>query len=143
MPDRFDLMKPGEVVSCLRISIDWSTKVNRSGLTSADVSRLEAGTLWLEAMVADLKSWLDDGPLQPGVFDQPPALPEQSGEMVDVVDRFRKVNEQAMALLASVERSRWHTTAPYTTGTTVMFDDLAKHVARVSQSAGVDKNWIW
>jgi len=144
VPDRFDLMERVDVLSALRISSSWCQRVNRSGLTDVDLSRLVAGAVWLDRMTAEVERMLrHEVAVEFSAFDQPPALAEAADSLDAVVDRFREVNDGALTVLAALRPSEWTKSTPYLPGVTTSIEHLARHVARVSQSASVDQRWIW
>ena len=144
MPDRFDLMEPGEVLAALRVSSRWCLVVNRSDLQGEDLARLQAATGWLTAMMSEFSAAMTEARgVERAVFDVAPDLPQVVGERDAVVESFRRVIEVIQATLSDIRPTAWATDLAFGAGVRVSVRDLGRHMARVAQIAGVDRQWIW
>lgn len=144
MPDRFDLMNQDDLHAALRISSDYCNLVNQSRLHEGDITRIERGGRWLTSMHHELAGWVDNrAPTDHKVFERPPTAEGPIGVKTALAS-FREANEKLRDLFRSHLASHWDTTQPYgATGSHVSFADLARHVARVSQTTSVDQRWVW
>ena len=150
VPDRFDLMEHDDVLASLRISSAWCALVNRSCLGELDLSRLATATAWLEAALVELdRALAGTHDVTLSVFDKPPVLhaPCSPTHRDEIIDAFRRTNEQVRTVLAGVTEPTWSRSlrvgTPTATTTSVAVEDLARHFARVSQTCSVDGRWIW
>jgi len=142
MPDRFDLMEKADVLSSLGISSMWCERVNRTRLDDSDLQRLLAGTEWLRSVAVGLSNWLDGLAVDMDAFDSLPSQPDrpkaEHPACDQVVNEFNASNRTVLRLLIEAQRRDWCSTKPYTPGTRLRFIDVARHIARVSQTSSVD-----
>lgn len=144
VPDRFDLMEPSDVVASLRVSSQWCSVVSRSDLSDDDLARLHAASEWLSDMLVAFNELVAHrGAVDHAVFDVAPAFTSTVLDRDVVIEDFRAVVEHVRATLSDLTKATWSNELAFGGGTRVSVRDLGRHMARVAQIAGVDRQWVW
>jgi hypothetical protein len=135
-------MNPEEIAGAFRIADDYCRLVNPDKLTAVDIDRLDRGRTWLASMLAELPQAMNGAPLNTAVTDQPPSVSDQPSEFAaEALTAFKTINEEAKTLTQQLMAAPKDIIPSYNGG--LRYDAIARHLARVSNLASVDRNWIW
>ncbi len=141
MPDRFDLMNTQDVSSAFRITADYCRLVNPDRLVDTDLRRLDRGRTWLAALAAEVQAITATKPFASDLIENHPLPREASISVEQALSRFAQANREA-----ATATEHLLTTPKATVRTSrgqVSYLDLARHLARISNSCSVDQRWLW
>lgn len=142
MPDRFNLMTDDDVRSAFRITSDYCRLVNPRRLSTEDIVRLDQGRTWLHALAVEVRLALDNEALRSELLHLPPVADSVSPSVEQALADFAAASDSARTtcidrLLASPEL------VLTTPNGNVSALDLARHLARISNTCSVDQRWVW
>jgi hypothetical protein len=142
MPDRFDLMYDADVRSAFRITADYCRLANPERLTTEDVARLDRGRNWLTDLGEHILRATESGVLDPEILESAPLTADRSASPSHALQLFATANDEVRDVVVEKLLKAPKATLA-SSGGKVSNLDLARHLARISNSTSVDRRWIW